>query len=136
MILASGCFDGLHAGHVHYLRRAAACGTDDVIVAVACDDYIRDYRGREPRWTYADRVAVIKALRWVSAVVEHGPRGVAHLIDELRPRVFVKGGDWSARALEAEGVAQACRASGTVIEMIPLADVPHNRDVWAAGAIR
>jgi D-beta-D-heptose 7-phosphate kinase/D-beta-D-heptose 1-phosphate adenosyltransferase len=134
VILCSGCFDGLHAGHVAYLRQAAAVGPDDVVVAVACDDYIRDIKRREPRWTVAQRVQVVKALRWVSAVVVHGPRGVAHLIDELRPRWFVKASDWTGPALEAEGVTRAAAATGTQIIFVDVVDVPRCADVVWPGA--
>ena len=132
VILTSGCFDGFHAGHLHYLEGAAALRQsirERLMVAVAPDEYLQQVKGR-CRWPVADRAQVICGLRVVDPehVLIHDPVSVASVIRELRPRLFVKGGDW--RWWQAEDVIEACEAVGTAIELIREIRVAHNTEVY------
>ena len=118
MILTSGCFDGLHAGHVRYLEAAKAlCSDDEVLVcAVAPDEYIRQAKHREPFWPQSDRVRAIEGLIAVDAAIEQTALTPAGLIRQHRPRLFVKGPDWDGR-LPAD-VQVACKEVGTSIAYV------------------
>jgi D-beta-D-heptose 7-phosphate kinase/D-beta-D-heptose 1-phosphate adenosyltransferase len=109
VILCSGCFDGLHAGHVAYLEAAAALrfGDERLMVAVACDDYIRRVKHREPSFDLSMRMRTVAGLRAVDDVGDHGPAGAAYVIRAVRPRLFVKGQDWKLNGL-APDVIDAC----------------------------
>ena len=96
MILASGCFDGLHAGHVRYLQAAAEMG-QPLIVAVAPDAYIVQAKHRKPYWTQVDRALTVKALAMVDSVYVQTTFTAAEAIRELKPAVFVKGMDWMGK---------------------------------------
>lgn len=115
MILASGCFDGLHSGHVAYLEAAKAlCGADEVLVcAVAPDSYIRKAKQRNPFWPQKDRLVTVRALSAVDAAISQSSTSVAPLIRAYRPRLFVKGPDWEGRL--PEEVQMACQHVGTEI---------------------
>lgn len=110
MVLCSGAFDGLHAGHVAYLDAARRLCRDneDLCVAVAPDDYIRGEKGRAPYWEQADRAKALRALRIVSAVFVQTQCTPAALIRSDRPRLFVKGADWAGTL--PQDVIDACRA--------------------------
>ena len=118
MILASGCFDGLHSGHVDYLSAAKAlCRGDELLaVAVAPDVYIRTAKAREPYWSQDQRADTVRALQDVDAVIAHDTPSVALVIRELRPRLFVKGPDWEGRL--PEDVQLACQDVGTSIAFL------------------
>ena len=125
MILCSGCFDGLHAGHVRYLqaaydRRVESLphhyGGEGLVVALASDAYIRRVKRREPRWSYAERMETLLALVMVDEVVEHSEVGVADVILATRPRVFVKGHDWMGGL--RDDVRDACEAVGAQIVFV------------------
>ena len=95
IVLTNGCFDILHAGHVHLLEEAAAQG-DRLIVALNDDDSVRRLKGApRPVNTLADRARVIGALRVVHAVVAFAEDTPARLIEQVRPDVLVKGGDYA-----------------------------------------
>lgn len=95
MILASGCFDGIHSGHVQYLQAAKAVDPClPLLVAIASDRYIREVKGREPRWSLNDRIEALAALRVVEDVVVHDVPSVAPIIAARKPLWFVKGADW------------------------------------------
>ena len=114
MVLASGAFDGIHAGHVRYLEAAARLSKDgDVVVAVAPDAYIRRHKQREPYWTQENRLVAVAALATVTSTIEQREDTPAEEIRMLRPSAFVKGIDWE-RALPPDVVA-ACREVGCLI---------------------
>lgn len=117
MVLTSGGFDGLHAGHVLYLEAAKAlCDEEELhVCAVAPDRYLAS-KGRPPRWTQHERVRTIRALECVDAAVAQGASSVADLIREYRPRMFVKGPDWQDRL--PEDVQRACTECGTAMAFV------------------
>jgi cytidyltransferase-like protein len=97
MILASGAFDGLHAGHVAYLKAASEVSTDELVVAIAPNLYIRTAKQREARWQQSERADTVAAIRYVDRVVTHPELSIAETITRLRPKVVVKGIDWSGK---------------------------------------
>jgi len=98
-VVTNGCFDCLHAGHVHMLAFARSQG-DQLIVAVNSDDSVRRLKGdSRPINCAEDRVAVLKACRHVDKVVLFNEDTPAELYSLLRPDVLVKGGDYAGQKL-------------------------------------
>ena len=127
MILCSGCFDGLHVGHLRYLQAAKALHpTRSLCVAVASDEYIRTHKGREPQWLQGDRLAVVFALSIVDRVILHGVDGATESILDLRPYAFVKGADWATRV--PADLALACRTVGTRLLFVDSGIRKHSSD--------
>lgn len=111
MVLASGAFDGLHAGHVRYLAKAKAlCLPDEPFyVAVAPDSYIAHAKGRTPPWwTQMERAETLRFCEGFTVLTQDEDTAAA-LIRRLKPRLFVKGTDWSLHDLP-EDVRRACHA--------------------------
>jgi rfaE bifunctional protein nucleotidyltransferase chain/domain len=93
LVLTNGCFDLLHVGHVHYLQAARALG-DALAVAVNGDDSVRALKGESrPLNREADRAEVIAALECVDYVVIFPEIRVTRLLEQVRPSIYVKGGD-------------------------------------------
>ena len=91
----NGCFDILHAGHVGYLRAAAAEG-DLLVVAVNSDKSIRKLKGPDrPVNHEADRVMVLSALESVDYVVVFDTDTPKPLLRKLKPDVLVKGDEYT-----------------------------------------
>jgi D-beta-D-heptose 7-phosphate kinase / D-beta-D-heptose 1-phosphate adenosyltransferase len=119
VVFTNGCFDLLHAGHVHLLMAARAFG-DVLIVAVDDDESVRELKGpARPVIPLADRAALLSALEPVDAVVVFPDRrgGLCDLIELLQPDVIVKGGEYRERDIVGADVVR--RAGGTV-ELVPL----------------
>lgn len=118
MVLVSGCFDGIHAGHVDYLNAAKAlCHEDELLVcAVAPDAYITASKGRKPYWPQHARTQTVNALQVVDAAVSQVQASVASVIRHYRPRLFVKGPDWQDRL--PEDVQLACHDTGTCLAFV------------------
>jgi rfaE bifunctional protein nucleotidyltransferase chain/domain len=95
VVLANGCFDLLHVGHVRYLRGAKALG-GKLIVAMNSDASVQKLKGdRRPLMPAEDRAEIIAALSDVDAVVIFDEPDVRALIRELHPDVQAKGTDYT-----------------------------------------
>lgn len=92
-MLADGCFDPLHLGHICYFHAAAAL-EDLLIVQIAPDDAIRA-KGREPFQTREERARTIEELACVDYTVMFD--SLADAISVVQPRILVKGNDWRGR---------------------------------------
>jgi D-glycero-beta-D-manno-heptose 1-phosphate adenylyltransferase len=95
IVLANGCFDLLHVGHVRYLRGAKALG-GKLIVAMNSDASVRGIKGEgRPFMPEPERAEIVAALANVDAVVIFDEPDVRALIREIRPDVQAKGTDYT-----------------------------------------
>lgn len=101
IVFTNGVFDILHRGHVTYLAQARTLGME-LIVGVNSDHSVRtlgkgDDRPLNPQ---ADRIAVLAALAAVDWVVMFNESTPLALLAEIRPDIYVKGGDYDINILE------------------------------------
>ncbi|HEY2987202.1 MAG TPA: D-glycero-beta-D-manno-heptose 1-phosphate adenylyltransferase [Candidatus Binatia bacterium] len=95
VVFTNGCFDLLHAGHLHLLREAKQLG-DLLIVAVNSDRSVKEIKGAgRPILPEAERAELIAALEMVDYVTLFDEPDPRNLIRELQPDVLTKGGDWA-----------------------------------------
>lgn len=109
LVLCSGVFDLLHAGHVAHLREARSMG-DYLIVGLTVDEHVNK-RGR-PIQTWEERAEMLRALRSVNAV--YRCRNAVEVIMAWGPNIFVKGGDYADKGLLKEEI-EACEFVGAEI---------------------
>jgi rfaE bifunctional protein nucleotidyltransferase chain/domain len=107
IILANGCFDVLHAGHVRYLEGARREG-DVLVVGINSDASERRLKGPgRPILPEQARAELVAALRAVDYVVIFDEPNVESLLTDLRPGVHAKGTDYTAETVpERELAAQ------------------------------
>ena len=99
VVFTNGCFDLLHAGHVHLLERARDLG-DVLVVALNTDASVRRLKGPErPLVNETDRAKVMSALDAVDLVLLFDEDTPLELIRQLRPDVLAKGGDYSVATI-------------------------------------
>ena len=117
VVLTNGVFDILHRGHVTYLAQARQEGAS-LVVAVNTDASVKRLgKGDDrPINTCADRMAVLAALEAVSLVVEFDEDTALEVVQEGRPNIYVKGGDYQMDAIP-EG--KAVLAYGGKVVAIP-----------------
>jgi glycerol-3-phosphate cytidylyltransferase-like family protein/SAM-dependent methyltransferase len=103
VVMVDGGFDPLHLGHVLYFRRARAEGLP-VLCNVSADSYVST---KHPvLLPQSIRCQLIDEFESIS-YVHPSNRTTAEILEEARPKAFVKGSDWKGR-LPAEE-AEACR---------------------------
>src|ERR687896_177903 len=96
IVLANGCFDLLHVGHVRYLGAARALG-DVLFVGLNSDAAVRRLKGPgRPLLAAAERAELLQALRAVDHVVVFDEDTADELLRRLRPHVHAKGTDYRA----------------------------------------
>ena len=100
VVFTNGVFDVLHRGHATYLEQALALGAT-LVVGVNTDASAKRLgKGPErPLNTQHDRALLIAALASVSLVVLFDEDTPEALIDQLRPDIYVKGGDYDMARL-------------------------------------
>jgi D-beta-D-heptose 7-phosphate kinase / D-beta-D-heptose 1-phosphate adenosyltransferase len=112
IVFTNGCFDLLHAGHLHLLNYARSRG-EVLVVGLNSDRSVRKLKGASrPVYHQADRAALIAALEIVDYVVIFDELCAEEVIREVRPDVLVKGGDWSTQ--EIDGQAFVLRYGGEI----------------------
>lgn len=100
VVLTNGVFDILHRGHVTYLAQARAQGASLVVAANTDASVKRLGKGDDrPINTCEDRMAVLAALESVSLVVPFDEDTALKVVQEVRPQVYVKGGDYNMTAI-------------------------------------
>lgn len=107
VVLTNGVFDILHRGHVTYLAQARELGAS-LIVAVNTDASVKRLgKGDDrPINTCEDRMAILAALEAVSMVVPFDEDTALEVVQEARPDIYVKGGDYDMSSIP-EGKAVA-----------------------------
>jgi len=99
IVFTNGCFDILHAGHVHYLEQAKKLG-NRLVVAVNDDASVKRLKGDDrPINEIAKRMAVLAGLNSVDWVISFSEDTPEELINKLLPDVLVKGGDWRPKEI-------------------------------------
>jgi D-glycero-beta-D-manno-heptose 1-phosphate adenylyltransferase len=100
VIFTNGVFDVLHKGHVTYLAAARALGAS-LVVALNTDASVKRLgKGPDrPLNNESDRAHVIAALESANLVTTFDEDTPLELINELRPDVLVKGGDYDMSKL-------------------------------------
>ncbi|MBL8861771.1 MAG: adenylyltransferase/cytidyltransferase family protein [Planctomycetes bacterium] len=94
VVLANGCFDLLHAGHVRYLAAARAHG-DCLVVALNSDESVRALKGPgRPLVPLLERAEILTHLRCVDFVTSFGEETLEATLRALRPDVHAKGTDY------------------------------------------
>lgn len=95
VVFTNGCFDILHVGHVTYLEKARNLGKH-LIVGLNTDASVRRLKGEtRPLVHELDRARVLAALACVDAVVLFNQDTPTELIEQIRPDILVKGGDYT-----------------------------------------
>jgi rfaE bifunctional protein nucleotidyltransferase chain/domain len=96
MVFTNGCFDILHAGHVHYLEAASQLG-DGLLVALNTDESVHrlEKSPARPLQSSNSRSRVMAALGFVTGVVLFNEDTPKEIIEYITPHILVKGADYA-----------------------------------------
>ena len=117
IVFTNGCFDILHAGHVHLLKEAKNLG-DRLIIGLNSDQSVQNLKGPDRPLNSEDaRASVLESLSMVDGVTIFQEDTPHELIKEIIPHVLVKGGDYS---IENVVGAETVGATGGKVVLIPI----------------
>lgn len=95
-VITYGTFDLFHVGHLKLLERARALG-DRLVVGVSTDAF-NEGKGKRTAIPYADRAAIVRAIRFVDDVIpEESWEQKPDDIRRLGVTTFVMGDDWRGK---------------------------------------
>lgn len=100
LVFTNGVFDVMHRGHVIYLAQARQLGASLVVALNSDTSAKRLGKGPDrPLNNEQDRAIMMAALAAVDLVTWFDEDTPLELIDEIRPDILVKGGDYDMSKL-------------------------------------
>ena len=116
IVFTNGCFDILHRGHVHYLHEAKKLG-GKLIVGLNSDLSVQRIKGTDrPFIPEDDRGIILKSLAAVDEILIFHEDTPLKLIEDVRPDILVKGGDYSEDDIVG---AELVKTLGGAVVVIP-----------------
>jgi rfaE bifunctional protein nucleotidyltransferase chain/domain len=99
IVLANGCFDHFHVGHIRYLSGAKALG-EILIVGINSDEQVRRLKGENrPFMPENERAEIVSSIRCVDFVTVFDEPTVEELIRAVRPDFHAKGTDYTTETV-------------------------------------
>lgn len=119
IVFTNGCFDILHAGHLACLEQAKQQGTL-LVLGLNSDSSVKMNKGAgRPRIGQNHRAALLAGLQCVDVIVIFDEQTPEALIQQIRPDVLVKGGDYDPRCVVGADIVQSY---GGQVVIVPLVD--------------
>jgi rfaE bifunctional protein nucleotidyltransferase chain/domain len=120
LVFTNGCFDILHEGHLTYLKSAAECG-DVLMMGLNNDRSVRELKGpTRPVRREQLRAKILAEQGLLDYIVLFDERDVTNLLREVRPDLYVKGGDYHTRDSLGADVVAVLDEGGIAFKPLPL----------------
>ena len=118
IVFTNGCFDIIHVGHIRYLTAAKSFG-DVLIVGLNTDESVRKLKGESrPVNNQDDRAEVLLGMKAVDHVIFFGEQTAENLISELKPNIYVKGGDYTLETLPEAKIVQSYGGRVEIVNLV------------------
>ena len=119
VVFTNGVFDLLHVGHARYLAEARALGSA-LLIAVNADESVRSFKGDlRPIVPLDERMEMLASLACVDYVTPFSTRTPVPLIEQIRPAIYVKGGDYQEEDLPEAAVVRGYGGDVRILSLIP-----------------
>ncbi len=115
IVLANGCFDLFHVGHIRYLAGARELG-DCLIVAINDDAQVHKLKGdNRPFMPEQERAQIVSAMKSVDFVTIFSEPTVEELIRLIRPDFHAKGTDYTAESVPEREIVFECGGQVAIV---------------------
>lgn len=106
VVLANGCFDLIHAGHIRYLKDSKSRG-DILVVALNSNSSVRRLKGSgRPILLEQERAEIISSFYFVDYVTFFNEKKVDKVLLALKPHIHAKGSDYSVDSVPERETVQ------------------------------
>jgi glycerol-3-phosphate cytidylyltransferase len=105
IVYTGGTFDLFHSGHVNLLKKCREVAGQDglVVVSLNTDAFIKEYKGKPPVCSDAERESVLLACKYVDQVVMNvGGKDSRIAIEIVQPDYILIGSDWAKKDYYAQ----------------------------------
>lgn len=107
IVLANGCFDLLHVGHIRYLMGAKEIG-DVLIVGLNSDQSTRNLKGStRPIFSQEERAEILAAFGCIDYITIFHELTVENLLLALRPHIHAKGTDYTTESVPEAAIVRS-----------------------------
>jgi D-beta-D-heptose 7-phosphate kinase/D-beta-D-heptose 1-phosphate adenosyltransferase len=119
-VLAGGCFDILHSGHIKFLEKAKSYG-DCLVVMVSSDARVRHKKGKgRTILSQEERKFIIESLGVVdqAIVIEGDPskNPILRVLEDVKPDIYIRTSEVNPQTLDSE--VKICRRLGIKMRVI------------------
>jgi len=106
VVLANGCFDLIHIGHIRYLKESKKKG-DVLVVALNSDSSVRKLKGKgRPILNENERAEIISSFSFVDYITFFIEEKVDKVLLSLKPHVHAKGSDYTEETVPEKETVQ------------------------------
>ncbi|MFW6124146.1 MAG: adenylyltransferase/cytidyltransferase family protein [Acidobacteriota bacterium] len=104
IVLANGCFDLIHVGHIRYLRRAKKTG-DILVVALNSDSSVFKLKGMgRPILNQNQRAEILSSFEFVDYICLFNEKDVSNILLALKPDIQTKGSDYTKETVPEKDI--------------------------------
>lgn len=98
-VYTGGTFDLFHSGHVNFLRMCKELASGGkLVVALNTDEFVKEYKGKEPVYTYEERYMLVSSCTYVDEVVPNTDGADSKpTILRVSPDLIVIADDWARK---------------------------------------
>jgi FAD synthetase len=111
-VMATGVFDILHLGHIHYLEESRKQG--DYLLVVVASDKTAERNGKKPIFSEKTRTKMVNSLKVVDEAITGGSGNIYDTVEMLRPDVITLGFD---QRFDEEQIIKECSIRGLNVEV-------------------
>lgn len=95
VVLANGCFDLIHVGHIRYLKESKKKG-DILVLALNSDSSIRKLKGKgRPILNQKERAVIASSFYFIDYITFFDEPNVEKVLLALKPEIHAKGSDYT-----------------------------------------
>jgi len=99
IVLANGCFDLIHVGHIRYLKESRKTG-DILVVALNSDSSVRKIKGKgRPILSESERIEILSSFSCVDYITTFDETNVEKVLLALKPHIHAKGSDYTKKSV-------------------------------------
>ncbi len=129
-VMASGVFDVLHLGHIHYLKESKSFG--NYLIVVVASDYTAKKHGKNLIFNENERRDLISELKVVDkAIIGHSSDNIFQTVNEIKPDIITLGYN---QKFNDKCIEDNCRKMG--LKTIVKRTSPYNGDINSSSQIR
>ena len=113
----TGVFDLFHIGHLNILKRAKE-QCEYLIVGVSTDELVQTYKNKKPVIPFAERKAIVEAIRYVDEVVPQTSMNKLEAWKNIHFDALFHGSDWKGSSMYNE-VEEKLHSVGVEMVFLP-----------------